>query len=108
MARLNLVLLAVLTACALGLVTAQHKARKLFTELQQEQERYRSLEIESGQLQLEASTWARHTRVERVAAQVLHMRVPQAERIQVVQRAAPHTAAPQGIQPGGGPDTVLP
>lgn len=88
MARLNLLLLAVLTACALGLVTSQHKARALFVQLEQEQERARGLEVEFGQLQLEASTWARHSRVERIAAQALHMRVPEAERIEVVSRHA--------------------
>ena len=38
MAKLSLALLAVLVACALGLVTSQHKARKLFSELEREQE----------------------------------------------------------------------
>src|SRR6185503_4367157 len=33
-AKLNLLLLAVLVACALGLVTSQHRARKLFSELE--------------------------------------------------------------------------
>jgi cell division protein FtsL len=93
MARLNLLLLALLTACALGLVTSQHKARKLFVELEQEQERARSLEVEYGQLQLEASTWAMHTRVERVARQALRMRVPDANRIQIVPREAPAEGA---------------
>lgn len=95
MARLNLLLLALLTACALGLVTSQHKARKLFVELEQEQERARSLEIEYGQLQLEASTWGRHTRVERLAARVLHMGPPEAKRIQIVPREAPAQGAAQ-------------
>jgi len=87
MVRLNLLLLALLTACALGLVTSQHKARKLFVELEEEQERARSLEVEYGQLQLEASTWAMHTRVERIASRALRMRAPDAKRIQVVPRA---------------------
>jgi cell division protein FtsL len=56
-AKLNLLLLAVLVACALGLVTSQHKARKLFSDLEREQNRARELDIEHGQLQLEASTW---------------------------------------------------
>ena len=86
MVRLNLLLLALLTACALGLVTSQHRARKLFVELEREQERGRALEIEYGQLQLEASTWGRHTRVERIAARVLHMGPPEAKRIQIVTR----------------------
>ena len=38
MAKLNLLLLLVLVVCALGLVTSQHKSRKLFSELEREQE----------------------------------------------------------------------
>ncbi len=45
MTRLNLLLVVVLTTCALGLVTSQHQARKLFAELEQEQERSRQLEV---------------------------------------------------------------
>ena len=33
MVRLNLLLLAILIACALSLVSSQHKARKLYVEL---------------------------------------------------------------------------
>jgi cell division protein FtsL len=84
MTRLNLILLLVLTACALGLVSAQHRARKLFGELEQEQERSRQLGVEYGQLQLEASTWAVHARVERIAGRQLHMRVPDAKRLHIV------------------------
>ena len=85
MTRLNLFLLAVLTVCALGLVTSQHQARKVFAELEQELERSRRLEVEYGQLQLEASTWAMHARVERIASRRLHMRVPDAKQLQIVQ-----------------------
>jgi cell division protein FtsL len=84
MTRLNLLLIVVLTACALGLVTSQHQARKLFGELEQEQERSRQLGVEYGQLQLEASTWAVHARVERIAGRQLNMRVPDAKRLQIV------------------------
>jgi cell division protein FtsL len=84
MVRLNLLLLAVLAACALWLVTSQHQARRLFGELEQEQERSHQLGVEYGQLQLEASTWAVHARVERIASRQLHMRVPEANRLQIV------------------------
>jgi cell division protein FtsL len=87
MARLNLFLLIVLVACALGLVTSQHRARKLFGELEQEQQRSRQLAVEYGQLQLEASTWAVHARVERIAGRQLHMRVPDAKRLHIVSPA---------------------
>ena len=88
MARLNFILLAALTACALALVTSQHQARKLYVELQKEEELARRLEVEWGQLQLEQSTWATHARIEKLAVQSLGMRVPPASRIQVVQPAA--------------------
>jgi cell division protein FtsL len=83
-AKLNLLLLAVLVACALGLVTSQHKARKLFSGLEREQERSRELDIEHGQLQLEASTWGLHHRVERIAASVLGMHAPDPRRVRLV------------------------
>jgi cell division protein FtsL len=84
MARLNLILLAVLVVCALSVVTSQHKARKLYVELQKEQELAKQLDIEWRQLQLEQSTWAMHARVEKIASGQLMMRVPPASRVQVV------------------------
>ena len=88
MARINLILLALLTVCALGLVTSQHQARKLFAELEHEQQQAKQLDVEWGQLQLEQSTWAMHARVEKIARDRLHMSVPDARRTQVVIPAA--------------------
>ncbi|MEO8716718.1 MAG: cell division protein FtsL [Burkholderiales bacterium] len=87
MAKLNLLLLLVLVVCALGLVTSQHKARKLFSELERAQVRARDLDVEYGKLQLEASTWGLHTRVERVATGNLGMRVPDARQVRVIEVA---------------------
>ena len=83
MARLNLVLLAVLVACALGLITSQHQSRKRWAELERAQARAQQLEVEFGQLQLEASTWATPTRVERLARERLRMHPPGLKRLQV-------------------------
>ena len=85
---MNLLLLFALTACALGLVTSQHKARRLFAELGQEQERAKQLDVEWGQLQLEQSTWAMHARVEKIARERLRMSVPDAKRTQMVTSGA--------------------
>lgn len=82
--RLNLVLFAILVACALGVVTSQHKARKLFVALQKEKDEARSLDVELGQLQLEQSTWATPSRVENIASSDLHMKVPTPDRVQLV------------------------
>jgi len=88
-AKLNLLLLLVLVVCALGLVTSQHKARKLFSDLEREQARARELEIDYGRLQLEASTWGLHARVEKVAAGALGMHTPDVRRVRIVEREAP-------------------
>jgi cell division protein FtsL len=87
MTKANLVLLAVLVVCALALVTAQHQARKLYVELQKEQELEKQLEVEWGQLQLEQSTWATHARIEKIAARELRMRVPSRSQTQIVSRS---------------------
>lgn len=89
MIRVNALLILLLLACALGVVAAQHKARKLYNELEREQERMRQLEVEWGQLQLEAGTWAAHARVERIARERLHMLPPAPGQVLVVEAAAP-------------------
>ena len=76
MARLNTLLLVAILFCALGLVTSQHKARKLFQAIEAEQEHARQLDIEFGQLQLELSTWATSLRIEKIAREKLKMRTP--------------------------------
>ena len=88
MAKLNLLLLLVLVVCALGLVTSQHKSRKLFSELEREQQRGRALAVEYGRLQLESSTWGLHSRVERIATGTLGMRAPDPRRLRLIERRA--------------------
>ena len=84
MTRLNLLLLMILVVCCLALVTSQHHARKLYVELEKEQQLSNQLEIEFGQLQLEQSTWAMHSRIEKIASRDLAMRAPTAARVQVL------------------------
>lgn len=81
MARLNLILLAIVLLSALAAVSSNHRARKLVIEYEREQERMRALEVEWGQLQLEQSTWATHARVEEIARQRLGMHVPKPAQI---------------------------
>jgi len=88
MARLNLLLLALVIASALGTVHAQHASRRLFAALEREQAAQRRLEIEFRQLQLEQSTWAMHSRVEKIALSELRMQTPAPSRVQVVARDA--------------------
>jgi cell division protein FtsL len=76
MSRVNVTLLLIAVCCALGTVTSQHKARKLFQSLEKEQERTRQLEVEYDQLQLELSAWAAHSRIEKIARERLKMTQP--------------------------------
>lgn len=91
MLRTNLLLLFFVVFCALGVVTSQHKARKLFQALEGEQDRAKQLDVEFGQLQLELSTWATHPRIEKIARERLKMRAPDATRLLV--------AAPKEVRP---------
>lgn len=84
MTKLNLLLVGILIVCALGVVTSQHRARKLYAELQHEQEFAKQMNTEFGQLQLEQSTWSMHSRIEKIAIERLHMRVPDQAKMQVV------------------------
>jgi cell division protein FtsL len=88
MLRFNMTLLLILVVCALALVTSQHRARKLFQELEREQERARQLDVEYGQLQLEMSTWATHPRIEKIARDRLRMVQPDAAGRAVVAQPA--------------------
>jgi len=82
--RLNLLLTLILIACALSVVTSQHNARKLFVELEKEQELARQLAIELGQLQLEQSTWALQARVEKIASEQIRMRVLDPSQVRII------------------------
>jgi cell division protein FtsL len=81
MARLTLILLLVAVIFALATVTSNHRARKLFIGLENEQKRARDLDVEWSQLQLEQSTWANHARVEKIARDKLAMHRPAAGRV---------------------------
>ncbi|KPK08098.1 MAG: hypothetical protein AMJ64_04585 [Betaproteobacteria bacterium SG8_39] len=84
MAKVNLLLLAALVLCALGLVRAQHGARTLYAEREQAQALARELDVEYGRLQLEAGTWSRPARIAQIAARKLGMQGPEARRVRSV------------------------
>jgi cell division protein FtsL len=76
--RINAMLLVLIVIAALSVITSQHKARKLFIELETEQAATQKLGEEWTQLQLEQGTWATHKRVEAMASRQLGMRLPDA------------------------------
>ena len=81
MVRFNLLLLLAAVLCALGVVTSQHQARKLFQAMESEQERAKQLDVEYDQLQIELSTWATSPRIDKIAREKLKMRTPEPAKI---------------------------
>ena len=96
MGRVNAFLLAAVIACSLGVITSQHRARKLFADLDAEQAAAKKLDEEWTQLQLEQGTWATHKRVESVASHQLGMRFAEPDTTVIIDRAGvPAAAAPR-------------
>lgn len=86
-ARINALLLFLVIVCALGVVTSQHKARKIFVELQNEKDRAQQMDVEWGKLQLEQSTLVTPARVEKLARQQMQMHMPQSEQIRYIRES---------------------
>jgi cell division protein FtsL len=78
--RLNVMLAAVLVLCALGLVTSQHHARKLFIDLERAQAHAAAHEVRWNQLQVEQTELAKPALIDARARRELGMQAVQGER----------------------------
>jgi cell division protein FtsL len=70
---------------AAGVVYVKHEARTLFVQLEKLSSERDRLNIEWGRLQLEQSAWSAHGFVEQVANRQLHMTLPSATEVKIVQ-----------------------
>lgn len=75
---------ALVLGSALAVVAATHEVRQKVDRLETLRREAVELEVVWGQFLLEQSTWAAYGRVERLAVDELHMKVPEAERIVMV------------------------
>jgi len=80
MSRLGALILGSLLICALLLVTSQHRARKLVTDLERAQSVSRQYEVEWNQLVLDQTQHAKHSLVDAVARRELKMQPVTPER----------------------------
>ncbi len=78
-ARINIVLVGLLVVCALGLVTSQHRARKLFIDLERAQVHAQVHEVRWNQLRVEQTELSKIARVDSLARRELGMLVVPAE-----------------------------
>ncbi|HET7062036.1 MAG TPA: cell division protein FtsL [Nitrosospira sp.] len=101
MTRINILLIFIFIACALSIVSSQHKARRLFVDLEKAQELASRLAVEWDQLQLEQLTWATHARVEKIAVNQLNMRILDASRVQTL--PLQESTVPAPLVPGSKP-----
>lgn len=82
--KLAMVLALLVLASSLGVVYAKHQSRKLFVELDTLKKQRDEMNIEWGRLQLEQSTLATHSRIERTAIKRLKMVTPEYEQVLIV------------------------
>lgn len=79
-----LVLLVAVISVALSIVYSKHLNRKYFSELQKLEKQRDEMNIEWGQLQLERSTFASSSEIERAAREKLGMKRPPVNEITMV------------------------
>lgn len=72
-----MILLIMTFVSAISVVYVKHYNRKLFVELQYQEENRDNMAIEWGKLQLEQATWATHMRIESIARNELQMIIPE-------------------------------
>lgn len=84
MKKLNGVLLVAIVGFALWVVTTQHKARSIYSQLDRTQNQIEQLNAEYEQLQLEQSTWGAHNLVDKAATTRLGMHPPSKEETVVI------------------------
>lgn len=73
MIRVNLLLAGLLIVCALGLVTSQQRARRLFVDLERAQAKAAQLEVQWDQLQLDQTGLAKASLIDARARKGLAM-----------------------------------
>lgn len=78
------VLLILVLISSVALVQSSHRARKLFSELQDLRQDALQLEEEWGRLLLEQSTWAAPDRVQLLAEDKLQMKAPDMRKVIMV------------------------
>ncbi len=102
MVRVNVLLTAALVLCALGLVASQHRARKLFVDVERAHAHTAQLDVHWNQLQIEQTALAKASRIDTKARRELAMQSISPERtlhlvVDPVERVVRLGSAPPGL-----------
>ena len=84
MNRFNILLFVLVVMLAIGVVHAQHRARRLFMDLQKEKDMAEQRIAEWNQLQIEQGTLASSHRIEEGAVYGLQMQLPPSSRTRMI------------------------
>lgn len=101
MTQLNAVLIAVLVVCALLLVTAQYRERRLFVDFERAQAAMKKLEIEWNQLRIDETTYSKHSLIDSAARRDLRMQPATPARTHYL------TLPPGPAEPGAGANAPI-
>ena len=101
MNRLVVVCMVFLVASGISLVSAQYRARQLFIDLEQARATERKLDVEWRTLQLDQTTYSKHSLIEAAARRDLRMQPATPARTQYLAstRAPVAKADPSGAAP---------
>ena len=107
MTRANILMSALLVACALGLVTSQYRARKLFVDVERAQAQAAQLEVGWNQLQVEQTALAKASLIDTKARRELTMQSVSADRtlhlvVDPVDRVVRLGSPPPSVAAAGG------
>jgi len=80
----TIVLLVLVVASAIGVVYTKHINRKYYVELQKLQSLRDDMNVEWGQWQLERSTFATSSEIERAARERLKMKQPKKNELEII------------------------
>ena len=102
MNRVSILCLALIVVSALSLVSAQYRARQLFIDLETAKGTERKLDVEWRVLQLDQTTYSKHSLIESAAVRDLHMVPANGKRLRylaVPSRVTPAPPLPSTLAP---------
>jgi cell division protein FtsL len=107
-ARLNILLSAILVLCALALVTAQHRARQLFIDLDSAKARTLQIETRWNELQVEQRQYSRNSLIDGKARSELSMSAVAPQRTLMLTMHGDQPRLAQMLAPAPGPSKPAP
>ena len=105
MNRLAIACLLLIVASAISLVSAQYRARQLFIDLETAKVAERKLDVEWRVLQLDQTSYSKHSLIESAAVRDLHMVPATAKRLRYL--ALPSRVAPAPVLPAASSNDTL-